>query len=294
MTTASGSYHSDSTPREMKAQIRRSLDGNGLQNEWGRHLGQGEIKESAVLLLLTHRQAEDGQPAEPCLLLNKRSQKVLQPGDLCCPGGGIEPKDRLLSRVLRLPFSPLRRWPSWNRWKRDSSAGVDALSLLLTTALRESWEEMRLNPFKVAFLGPLPIQKLVMFKREIYPLVGWVPRGQTLVPNWEVERIVHLPLRRMLEGQHYARYRLTFDTTEGVSHRKEDFPCFIHNGRGGKEILWGATFRIVMDFLRSVFGFQLPDLKEAPVIHRRLNDAYLNGSKSHPARALQKESEDDF
>lgn len=279
----------------MVDRIRHSLDGNGLQTGWGRNLGRGDIKESAVLFLLTHHQSEEGRQAEPCLLLNKRSQKVLQPGDLCCPGGGIEPQDRLLSRVLRWPFSPLRKWPAWDRWKRHSSESIDGLSMLLATALRECWEEMRLNPFKVSFLGPLPIQKLVMFKREIYPLVGWVPQGQTLVPNWEVERIVHLPLRRLLEGRHYARYRLTFDTRQGVSHRKEDFPCFIHNGRGGEEILWGATFRIAMDFLRLVFGFQRPDSgEEAPVIHRRLDDVYLNGSKAHPLRALQKEREDDF
>ncbi len=294
MVSAAGTRDNDIAPEETLERVRNSLDGNGLQTDWGLNLGKGETRESAVLFLLTHCNVEDGKPAEPCLLLNKRSQKVLQPGDLCCPGGGIEPKDRLLSRVLRWPFSPLRQWPAWNRWKRHSSHSVNGLSMLFATALRESWEEMRLNPFKVAFMGPLPIQKLVMFKREIYPLVGWVPQGQTLVPNWEVERIVHLPLRKLLEGQRYARYRLTFDTSKGVRQRKEDFPCFIHTGQSGDEILWGATFRITMDFLKLVFGFQLPDLSDAPVIRRRLDDAYLNGSKAHPLRALQKERADDF
>ncbi len=294
MVTAAKSFDNEIPPEKMVDRIRNSLDGNGLQTDWGGKIGRGEIKASAVLFLLTQYQAEVEQPAEPCLLLNKRSKKVLQPGDLCCPGGGIESKDRLFSRVLRWPFSPLRKWPAWERWKCQSSESIDGLSLLLATALRESWEEMRLNPFKVAFMGPLPVQKLVMFKREIYPLVGWVPEGQALVPNWEVERIVHLPLRRLLEVHRYARYRLTFDTTQGISHRKEDFPCFIHNGRGGEEILWGATFRIAMDFLRMVFGFRLPDLRQAPIIHRRLDDAYLNGSKAHPLRALQKERKDDF
>ena len=290
MATAAGSYKGDITPQEMVHRIRRSLDGNGLQTDWGAHVGHGDIKESAVLFLLTLRSVGDGRPAEPCLLLNKRSRKVLQPGDLCCPGGGVESRDRLLSRALRWPFSPLRKWPSWKRWKRESSESAIGLSLLLTTALRESWEEMRLNPLKVAFMGPLPIQKLVMFKREIYPLVGWV----ALVPNWEVERIVHLPLRRLLHGRHYARYRLSFDTAEGVAHRKEDFPCFIHHSRNGKEILWGATFRITMDFLRLVFGFELPDLADAPVIHRSLDDRYLNGSQAHPPRKPPEERSDDF
>jgi 8-oxo-dGTP pyrophosphatase MutT (NUDIX family) len=247
-----------------------------------------------VLFLLTPRSTEDGRPAEPCLLLNKRSRQVLQPGDLCCPGGGIEPKDRLLSHALQWPFFPLQKWPVWKRWKQASSHSARRLALLLTTALRESWEEMRLNPFKVAFMGPLPIQKLVMFKREIYPLAGWVPQGQPLVPNWEVERIVHLPLRRLLQERYYARYRLSFDTAQGAARRKEDFPCFVHHGRNGKEILWGATFRITMDFLKLVFGFDLPNLSRAPVIQRRLDETYLNGSQAHPPRPPQKESRDDL
>ncbi len=294
MALTSGPYGSGIPSREVVDRIRRALDGNGLHTDWGRSIGRGQIKESAVLFLLTQRQVEDGQPLEPCLLLNKRSQQVLQPGDLCCPGGGIEPKDRLLSLALRWPNSPLRKWPGWKRWKRQPAKSADGLSLLLATALRESWEEMRLNPLKVAFMGPLPVQKLVMFKREIYPLVGWVPHGQALVPNWEVERIVHLPLRRLLQNRYYARYRLTFDTGREVSRRNEDFPCFIHHGRNGKEILWGATFRITMDFLNLVFGFAMPDLNNAPVIHRRLDEVYLNGSRTHPPRPPQREERDDF
>lgn len=283
--TSATAYDNPITPQETVRRIRRSLDGNGLQTDWGLHVQDGDITPSAVLFLLTLRPSTDGRSAEPYLLLNKRSPQVLQPGDLCCPGGGIEPKDRLLAHVLQWPFSPLQKWPAWKRWKRVSSRSARGLSLLLATALRESWEEMHLNPFKVAFLGPLPSQKLVLFKREIYPLVGWVPQGQPLVPNWEVARIVHLPLRKLLQERYYARFRLSFDTPQGMIRREEDFPCFIHHGHGGQEILWGATFRITMDFLKLVFGFDLPDLSQSPVIDRQLDEAYLSGSQAHPPRA---------
>lgn len=151
------------------------------------------------------------------------------------------------------------------------------LALLLATALREGWEEMRLNPLKVDFLGPLPVQKLMMFDRQIYPLVGWVAANQRLVPNREVERIVHIPLRRLFDCQHYARYRLRFITGQGEIRRKEDYPCFIHHGRKGDEILWGATFRLTMDFLNLVFCFELPDLSSSQVIEGLLDETYFNG-----------------
>lgn len=265
-------------PQELVQQIRHRLNGNGLAANWGVHTNQGKIKGSAVLFLLTLCQAGSDGPYEPCLLLNKRSRKVLQPGDLCCPGGGVERLDKVLSQALHWPLSPLRKWPSWRKWKSMDRKKTRGLALLLTTALREGWEEMRLNPLKVAFLGPLPVQKLVMFDRQIYPLAGWVPANQRLVPNWEVERIVHIPLRRFFDFKHYARYRLSFENGDGRTRRKQDYPCFIHHGKKGKEILWGATFRLTMDFLNLVFGFELPDLSSSQVINGLLGETYFNGA----------------
>lgn len=41
---------------------------------------------SCVLLLLGPQFSPNGGPYRPCLILNKRSERVRQPGDLCCPG----------------------------------------------------------------------------------------------------------------------------------------------------------------------------------------------------------------
>jgi len=43
-------------------------------------------------------------------------------------------------------------------------------------------------------------------------------------------------------------------------------------------VLWGATFRIVMSFLETVFGFSAPSMDSLPVITNTLNERYLNGS----------------
>ncbi|MGD9213680.1 MAG: CoA pyrophosphatase [Desulfobacteraceae bacterium] len=273
--------------RILMEQIRHRLDGNGLEEDWGTQIHQGKIKASAVLFLLTRCQGGGGKSDQPCLLLNKRSSKVLQPGDLCCPGGGVERLDRLLSSVMQWPMPHLRNWAPWHRWKAGNSKKAQGLALLLTTALREGWEEMRLNPLKVDFIGPLPSQKLVMFNRRIHPLVGWVPTIRGLVTNWEVDRIVLIPLRQLFDPHNYARYRLRYATEQSGIHRKEDLPCFIHHDLNGREILWGATFRITMDFLQMVFGFQLPDLGQAPVIKRVLGKTYLNGSLVEPEHATQ-------
>jgi hypothetical protein len=273
--------HIVQNPHKLVRQIRNRLNGNGLSDNWGVKTNQGRVKGSAVLFLLTPYQVHTDGPYEPCLLLNKRSREVLQPGDLCCPGGGVEWMDRVLSPVLHWPWSSLCKWPSWQKWKSTDRKKARGLALLLTAALREGWEEMRLNPLKVTFMGPLPVQKLIMFDRQIYPLVGWVPARQLLVPNWEVERIVYIPLNRLFDAQHYGRYRLTFETRDGNAHPNEDFPCFIHNGKNGNEILWGATFRITMDFLNLVFGFVYPDLSHSEVIQGRLGKTYYRGNPGY-------------
>ena len=48
-------------------------------------------KASVVLFLVGDCPAESGARPETCLILNKRSARVRQAGDLCCPGGGIAP-----------------------------------------------------------------------------------------------------------------------------------------------------------------------------------------------------------
>ena len=140
---------------------------------------------------------------------------------------------------------------------------------------------MRLNPLGIRMLGPMPAQKLVMFERVIYPMVGWIRRQTRFFPNWEVERVVYIPLRNLLTPELYARYRLRFETGEigpgGDEAETRDFPCFIHEGRRGTEMLWGATYRIVTVFLGSVFGFRPPEFHDLPAVHGTLGPDYLGG-----------------
>ena len=240
------------------------------------------VTASAVLFPLSLQGGGAGPSSEPCIIFNKRSQKVKQPGDLCFPGGRIAPRlDLWMSRLLIMPFFPLARWSYWSRWRTRRPRQARRLALLLATSLRESFEEMRLNPFGVHFLGPLPSQSLVMFDRVIYPMVAWIPSQRRFFPNWEVEKIVRIPLRDLLNRDSYARYRLGFKL--GKENPKngetEDFPCFLYEDHDGKEVLWGATYRVVTVFLDLVFRFRPPDAGSLPVVHGTLDMQYYEGAK---------------
>ena len=240
------------------------------------------LAAAGVLLLLSHKPCNNTGPGQPCLVLNKRSAKVRQPGDICCPGGSVAPLvDPYLARLLSLPFVSLDRWKYWHQWKKNKSPVARLLALFWATGLRESFEEMRLNPFGVKFLGPLPPQPLVMFQRTIYPSVAWIDRQKRFFPNWEVEKVVDIPLKDLLNPANYAQYRLCLipaGDAESINTIRH-YPCFRFQLNNATELLWGATYRIVTLFLDYIFGFKPPDLGEIPIIEGSLDQNYLTGHK---------------
>ena len=239
----------------------------------------GNPGTSAVLFLLGD--LSSGRGFDPCLILNKRSQRVRQPGDLCCPGGHVSPYlDPLLSRITALPGMPLWSWPQWRPLRQSRPVTARRLALLLTTSLRESLEEMRLNPTGIRFIGPLPPVRLVMFRREIFPMVGWVRSQRRFFPNREVEKIVRIPIRDLVRPDRYRRYRLQIQfngRSSSTTSHINDYPGFLHRRKGKSELLWGATYRITMAFLEQVFDFTAPDPETLPIARGVLNNRYING-----------------
>jgi len=165
--------------------------------------------------------------------------------------------------------------------KRGKAAFRD-ISLFLANALRESWEEVRLSPFNVTFLGPLPCYDLTLFTKTIFPVAGLVKKEINFHPNGEVDKIVEIPLKAFFREENYGIYSLeASDELDEVEERRWDFPCLIHQDHDGKEeILWGATFAIVTSFLKIVFDFELPHMKPKKVIKRILLPDYLTGNVS--------------
>jgi len=262
--------------------IIQALNGQARQNSiYPAQPVDPQTAASVILLLGSHKNIQTNG-SEPCLIFNKRSLKVRQPGDLCFPGGSVTPRlDSHLSKLLSLPFTSLGRWKYWSQWQDAQPQAARRLSLFWATGLRESFEEMRLNPLGVKFLGPLPPQSLVMFRRVIYPMVAWVRRQKKFFPNWEVEKIIYVPLREMLDAANYRRYHLSLSTrqNEKSSQSGPDYPCFYFQDDNGPEILWGATYRIATVFMEYVFGFKPPAFETLPVVEGRLDSAYMTGYK---------------
>ncbi|RTZ96690.1 MAG: hypothetical protein DSY90_09805 [Deltaproteobacteria bacterium] len=227
---------------------------------------------SSVLFLISQPRTS----RYPWLLLNKRSRQVRQPGDLCFPGGGPSPRvDTVLAKCLSLPGLPFARWRS-GIGRRFSGNGR-MLSQLLATCLRESFEEMGLNPLGVRFLGPLPAQRLVLFDRVIYPMVGWIRSQTRFRLNGEVEKVIPISIGQLLNPGNYARFRITYPPGLSVTIKQQAqaLPCFIHQGEKSRDILWGATYRMIMMFLSQVLDFIPPETDTLPEIDSPLSSAYF-------------------
>jgi 8-oxo-dGTP pyrophosphatase MutT (NUDIX family) len=242
----------------------------------------------AVLLPLYFRQNRD--PEENSLgqyvfLLNKRSKSVQQPGDLCAPGGGIHPfLDSLSGRLLRFGLLPGIGGPGSTQTKREGKLIYEKILFLLGNALRESWEELRLSPFNVEFLGPLPTYRLHHRPWIIFPLVGRVKHSWNPKLSWEVDKIVSIPLEKFFDATNYAVYSLEVSEslmTQGIPNPWE-FPCLVHQEDGEEEILWGATFEIVRSFFKIVFNFSFPVPDKEKIVRRPLPLNYLSGRQDRP------------
>ncbi len=275
-------------PSKLKLHIAKSLERSNRRTSFVEKPGgeKASAATSSVLFLLGNY-SMNGHGPEPSILLNKRSCSVAQPGDLCFPGGGVAPKiDPYLSKIMPFPGMPLARWHYWRRWRTERPVEARWISLMMATCLRESFEEMRLNPLGVKFLGPLPSQRLRMFRKEIYPMVAWGDRQRKFYPNWEVDKVVTIPFRSLLNPNHYARFRLSFPpgVGGGIEGSVEEFPCFILDNGYEKETLWGVTFRIVADFLELVFGFAPPPAETLPVVPGILKDGYMGSGRGAHCR----------
>ncbi len=210
--------------------------------------------------------------------LIRRSSAVAQSGDLSGPGGMLNHR---LDGLLRLPLAwgitPILRGKAKETVRSRGAAEFEAITLFLANALRESWEELRLNPFNVEYLGALPFQNLIMFTRTIFPLVGLVKKNRPYRPNREVERIVEIPLEAFFDEDRYAACRINNGNRKDDSGDFDTTCVTWESPDGVEEILWGATLGIILDFLYIVFDYEPPKPREGRMVVRTLSEGYMKG-----------------
>jgi 8-oxo-dGTP pyrophosphatase MutT (NUDIX family) len=111
------------------------------------------------------------------------------------------------------------------------------------TALRESYEEIGLEPSRVAVLGELDDVFTSVSSFVITPVIGLV-EGELddlrPAPD-EVKSLLVVPISTLLDPQVHTTEDRLF---EGQRYR-------IHYYKVGDDVIWGATGRIVYQFLKA-------------------------------------------
>lgn len=223
-----------------------------LNREGGRH------REAGVVVLL-HYQNSSGYVFQ----LIKRSKNVAQAGDISCPGGMLEDStDNMLEHILLntnmvrfVDGETLRNLP-----EKDEETSY-LIRLFLMNALREAWEEIGLNPLNVDFLGALPAYSLTLFSRTIFPVVGVVKNPYQPRLSAEVETMLDVPLRFFFDPANYAMLEVLMESEKSEAFSAWKTPCLVlPDGKGNNEVLWGATFNILTNFLTIIAGdsFAMP------------------------------------
>ncbi len=194
-----------------------------LENRSRKILGSENFAQFSVLLPLLEK------GGEPHILFEVRSQNLRrQPGEICFPGGKIDPEDQN------------------DRY----------------TAIRETTEELGISESSIENVWPLDYM-VTAFGTIIYPYVGLITEPEKIMPNpTEVEEIFTVPLsyfQRTKPDCYKINFNLQpdpnfpFDLIEGGKDynwaaRKVDEYFYQYEGR----VIWGLTARILTHFLELV------------------------------------------
>lgn len=191
-----------------------------LKNRKVNILGYDEMTKAAVLIPL--RQEED----ELVILFEKRALHLKrQPGDICFPGGRLEPGDQHPSQA----------------------------------AVRETCEELGVSPEDVQILAPLDVF-VTHYNGFIYPYVGLINREAEFSPNEEVEEIFTVPLSFFMHTEP-ERFDVTLTVEppddfpfhrivggRNYGWRKGYIPEYFYSYEGYD--IWGLTARILVHFVQ--------------------------------------------
>jgi 8-oxo-dGTP pyrophosphatase MutT (NUDIX family) len=249
----------------------------GRHNEISEHEKKGERYFTSGVILLIHFLKDEGKYR---FILTKRSDKVVQPGDLSCPGGHLSKIDKFHSYFIIKGLSPFAKGLGIEAGKKlHSRQEFKIVAKYLACALRETAEEAGFSRCDIDYLGPLPPYSLMSFNRVIFPTVGEISGDLKERLNWEVEKIVPIDVNEMFNPKNYywVDFEVPGDIKKASNREQWKFPAFVINYDGKQEILWGATFNIILTFLWIVFNFTMPEISVERVVRKEIPENYFTG-----------------
>jgi len=185
-----------------------------LQAVPARSCGRPYLRPAAVLVPLF---PGPGGDLKLCLIRRPQSMRK-HAGQIAFPGGGFEDGDRELAR----------------------------------TAVRETHEELGIDPGCIEILGALDETWVVPSGYRLNPFVGWLDRLPALCPNPdEVAEVIQVGVNELLRPE---IFRTEIVRRADHTHRMVAFEV-----PGGP--IWGATARVVFRFLQLAFGWRADDLQ---------------------------------
>jgi dephospho-CoA kinase len=120
---------------------------------------------------------------------------------------------------------------------------------LKDTALRESWEEIGLDPADVEILGELDDTATHVTRFLISPFVGAIPYPYNFKANpEEVDEVISVPLDVLLDKRNFR------EETQSIGG--QSVPQYFY--RYGDRVIWGATARILKQFLEIIDSIGKP------------------------------------
>jgi 8-oxo-dGTP pyrophosphatase MutT (NUDIX family) len=110
---------------------------------------------------------------------------------------------------------------------------------LMQTALRETSEEIGMNPAEVTIIGKLTELYIPPSNYMVQPFVGFTRSFPVFIPHpKEVEKIIEIPVKQLLDNNNLVQKEISIGGIQFTA------PSFVIDGT----TIWGATAMILNEF----------------------------------------------